>query len=86
MTAQLRAMVGDYLRVRRSLGYKLVGTEHLLFAFIDYLDDHGATTVSIQAPSDSSPIPARNRGGPLRFQDVITLSSQATKVNPNALP
>jgi len=36
MTAQLRTMVGDYLRVRRSLGYKLVGTEHLLFAFVDY--------------------------------------------------
>ena len=44
MTAQLRAMVGDYLRVRRALGYKLVGTENLLFAFVDYLDDHGATT------------------------------------------
>lgn len=48
MSAQLRTMVGDYLRVRRSLGYKLVGTEHLLFAFVDYLDDRGAPTITVE--------------------------------------
>jgi len=48
MSAQLRTMVGDYLRVRRSLGYKLVGTEHLLFAFVDYLDDQGAPTITAE--------------------------------------
>jgi integrase/recombinase XerD len=48
MSAQLRTMVGDYLRVRRSLGYKLVGTEHLLFAFVDYLQDHDAPTVTVE--------------------------------------
>lgn len=62
MTAELRAMVGDYLRVRRSLGYNLVGTEHVLFAFVDYLDEHGAHTVTIEhavsfavAPTGVSP-------------------------------
>ena len=33
----LEQMVADYLRVRRSLGYKLEGTEHLLIGFVDYL-------------------------------------------------
>jgi site-specific recombinase XerD len=48
MSAQLHAMVGDYLRVRRSLGYKLVGTEHVLFAFVDYLQDHDAPTLTVE--------------------------------------
>ena len=48
MSAQLRIMVVDYLRVRRSLGYKLAGTEHLLFAFVDYLEDHDAPTITVE--------------------------------------
>jgi integrase/recombinase XerD len=62
MTAELGAMVSDYLRVRRSLGYKLEGAEHLLFAFVHYLHEHDATTVSIEhavgfamAPTGVSP-------------------------------
>lgn len=62
MTAQLRTMVVDYLRVRRSLGYKLVGTEHLLFAFVDYLEVHDAPTITVEhavrfatAPPNVSP-------------------------------
>ncbi len=30
MTARLAEMVSDYLRVRRSLGFTLAGTEYLL--------------------------------------------------------
>jgi len=41
MTSASAQMVRDYLRVRRVLGYKLVGTEHLLFGFIDYLNAQG---------------------------------------------
>ncbi|HEY6798314.1 MAG TPA: tyrosine-type recombinase/integrase [Kineosporiaceae bacterium] len=48
MTAQLRGLVGDYLRVRRSLGYKLDYHGRLLFAFVDYLQAMGATTVSVE--------------------------------------
>jgi len=38
MTVRLRGLVTDYLRVRRSLGYKLEYTERLLFGFVDYLE------------------------------------------------
>jgi integrase/recombinase XerD len=62
MTAALREMVTDYLRVRRSLGYKLDAVERLLFAFIDYLHACGAQTVTIEhavgfatAPVGASP-------------------------------
>jgi integrase len=62
MSAALRGLVTDYLRVRRSLGYKLEGTERLLFGFMDYLQAHGADTVSVEhalgfatAPAGASP-------------------------------
>lgn len=44
----LREMMHDYLRVRRALGYKLEGTERLLFAFADYLHDQGAASVTVE--------------------------------------
>jgi len=40
--ATLRELAADYLRVRRSLGYKLDYTERLLFGYIDYLEIRGA--------------------------------------------
>jgi integrase/recombinase XerD len=62
MTARLRVMVGDYLKVRRSLGYKLDYHGRLLFAFVDYLQAVGAQTVSVEdavafaaAPPGASP-------------------------------
>lgn len=58
----LRELIADYLRVRRALGYKLQGTERLLFAFADYLEDHAADSVSVEhavafatAPAAASP-------------------------------
>ena len=33
----LEQMVADYLRVRRCLGYKLDGAEHILTRFVDYV-------------------------------------------------
>lgn len=58
----LRELVADYLRVRRALGFKLEGTERLLFAFVDYLQDQGAAAVSVEhavafatAPQGTSP-------------------------------
>jgi integrase/recombinase XerD len=54
--------VTDYLRLRRSLGYKLEGAERLLFAFIDYLQARGADAATVEhavgfatAPADASP-------------------------------
>jgi integrase len=64
----LRELVDDYLRVRRALGFKLEGTERLLFAFVDYLhdqaaaQDRAAVSVSVEhavafatAPEGASP-------------------------------
>jgi integrase len=48
MTAAWRDMVVDYLRVRRSLGFKLEYTERLLFKFIDYLHAHDADAMTIE--------------------------------------
>jgi integrase len=39
----------DYLRLRRALGYKLVGEGQLLASFVSYLEQAGATTVSAEA-------------------------------------
>jgi integrase/recombinase XerD len=46
--ATLRELVTDYLRVRRSLGYKLEYTERLLYGFVDYLQARGAATMTVE--------------------------------------
>ena len=58
----LRDLMVDYLRVRRALGFKLENPEKLLFAFAAYLQEQGATTVSVEhalafatAPEGASP-------------------------------
>jgi integrase/recombinase XerD len=45
----LRPHADDYLQVRRSLGYKLVGEGQLLMSFVGYLDQSGASTVTTSA-------------------------------------
>jgi site-specific recombinase XerD len=62
MTARLRGLVTDYLRVRRSLGYKLEYTERLLLSFVDYLHEVGAPAATVEhavgfamAPPGASP-------------------------------
>ena len=62
MTVRLRSLVTDYLRVRRSLGYKLEYTERLLFGFVDYLSAVGAPAATVEhavgfamAPPGASP-------------------------------
>jgi len=59
---RLRGLVTDYLRVRRSLGYKLEYTERLLFGFVDYLSAVGAPAATVEhavgfamAPPGASP-------------------------------
>ena len=44
----LRALIGDYLAMRRALGFKLEGTGQLLFAFADHLDRCGAQTITVE--------------------------------------
>jgi integrase len=45
-TATLRRHSEDYLHVRRTLGYKLVGEGRLLASFVGYLEQAGASTPS----------------------------------------
>ena len=49
MTAELRDALGDYLRMRRALGYRLVRPEKLLNQFLDHLDATGVATVTSDA-------------------------------------
>ena len=44
----LREVLGDYLRMRRALGYKLDGPDRLLDQFVTYLEQTGALTVTIE--------------------------------------
>lgn len=44
----LRQAVDDYLTIRRALGYKLERHGRLLPQFVDYLDEVGATTVTVE--------------------------------------
>lgn len=46
--SQLRGQVADYLRLRRSLGYKLVEHERFLNQYLDYLERHQAVTITIE--------------------------------------
>lgn len=43
-----REQVGDYLRLRRSLGYKLIEHERFLNQFLDYLEETQATTITAE--------------------------------------
>lgn len=59
---ELQGLVADYLRVRRSLGYKLDDTEYILGRFVAYLREHDAQGVTVEhalgfatAPSGASP-------------------------------
>lgn len=44
----LRTLIGDYLAMRRALGFKLEGTGRLLFAFADHLERCQAQTVTVE--------------------------------------
>jgi len=46
--SRLREQVADYLRLRRSLGYKLVEHERFLNQFLDYLEQSRATTITAE--------------------------------------
>ena len=46
--SRLREQVADYLRLRRSLGYKLIEHERFLNQFMDYLEKNQATTITAE--------------------------------------
>ena len=58
----LRQRANEYLRVRRSLGYKLVEHERMLNQFLDYLEVNQASTITAEnalawarIPADANP-------------------------------
>src|SRR5262249_16711155 len=53
-----REALADYLTLRRALGYKLERPEKLLNQFIDYLEQIGATTVTVDNALDWARLPA----------------------------
>ncbi|MEN3124041.1 tyrosine-type recombinase/integrase [Janibacter sp. LM] len=46
--SRLRGQVDDYLRLRRSLGYKLVEHERFLNQYVDYLEEIHASTITAE--------------------------------------
>lgn len=57
MTA-LRAAAGDYLALRRAVGFKLMRGEGLLFDFVDYTESHGATSITTEMALRWATLPA----------------------------
>jgi integrase/recombinase XerD len=58
----LRAVLADYLALRRALGYRLAAAERLLGQFLDFMDAEGAGTITADLavrwaamPSGTSP-------------------------------
>jgi len=43
----LRQLAEDYLQIRRALGYKLDSQARVLFSFVSYLEDAGASCVTV---------------------------------------
>jgi integrase len=59
----LRKALADYLAVRRVLGYKLARTEKLLAQFLNYLEAHGESRLTIEAALAWATLPSgRDRG------------------------
>ena len=84
MSADLEAMVTDYLRVRRALGYTLKGTELLLVQFVAYLRAHDAEGVTVEhalgfamAPTGASP-----RWHALRLSAIRCFARWAVCIDP----
>lgn len=83
----LPALVEDYLRVRRALGYTLEGTERVLGRFLAYLDARGACRVSVvdavgfaTAPPNVAP-----RSQALRLSAVRCFTRWARTLDPEGI-
>jgi integrase/recombinase XerD len=50
--SELRSSLDDYLRLRRSLGYKLERAGELLDDFVDSMDSAGERTVTVSLALD----------------------------------
>ena len=89
----LRRAAGDYLAMRRSLGYKLERQGSMLMDFIGYLEDAGAATVTVEAalawavlPSGAAPVWHKHRLSTARgFAAYLKTLDPACQVPPRRL-
>lgn len=85
MSRLLRRHVADYLRVRRSLGYRLVEHERFLNQFMDYLEQTHATTITAEHALAwaTLPIGANPRWHGARLSAVRGFAAWARAFDPN---
>lgn len=89
----LRQAAGDYLAIRRSLGFKLIAEEYLLRSFTDYAEQAGASRLTIDLaldwawlPAGKDPIWCGKRLGVVRgFARHLHTLDPATEVPPAGL-
>lgn len=91
----LRTHAGDYLALRRAVGFKLARTEHLLFDFVEFVDLEGTGHITSEVavrwatrPADASPTWWANRLCAARcFARYMVAVDPSTEVPPtNVLP
>ena len=84
ISAELEQLVADYLRVRRSLGFKLEYTEPLLGQFAAYLRSVGADTVTIEhaLAFATAPAGASRRWQALRLSAIRCFTRWARTLDP----
>ena len=72
----LQQHAADYLRIRRSLGFKLERAEKLLAQYLAYLEQTGQSRVSVQNALDWAALPTGgSRGSWWAFRlSVVRLS------------
>jgi integrase len=93
MNTNLREAASQYLRLRRSLGYKLVRTEYWLNEFVDYVEqqeaDHITTGLALEwarLPKDAQPAYWSARLGVLRlFAQYRRVEDSRTEIPPPRL-
>lgn len=89
--SDLRRHAEDYLRLRRSLGFKLTLHSRLLPQFVDYLDAAGATSITTelavsfaQLPQGVQPVQWAHRLSMVRgFARYLQATDPATEVPPH---
>jgi integrase/recombinase XerD len=84
MSAEVEQLVADYLRVRRSLGFKLEYTEPLLGQFAAYLRSVGADTVTVEhaLAFATAPAGASRRWQALRLSAIRCFTRWARTLDP----
>jgi integrase len=81
MTA-LRDHLGDYLRVRRALGFRLEREEYELGRFVDHLDARGIETITVQeALAWATRSPTATVSHPLRLRQIRGFTRYLRSIN-----